>query len=130
MKERNSRYSQCVAIKDLGGHRARAKTNGLSRTTKGCKPNHEFELGLGRVLSGRLIAINKHIDGHVGVETVGSKIRKGGGRCGLIADAVGPFEIDIDFGNAVNGGGQYVGINLDVGESVYGVVHWANGILP
>lgn len=114
----------------MGGHSTVAKTDGLSGTTIGRKPNHEFELGLGRVLSGRLIAVNKHIDSNVGVEIVGSKIREGRRRCGLIADAVGPFDVDVDFGNAVHSGGNDVGINLDVGESVYRVVLWATGILP
>lgn len=123
-------HLQCVAVQRLSGNRTCGKADGLSSRADGSKPNHKFVLGLGRVLGSRLVAVDEHVDGNVGVEVISCEVGETRGNSSLVTNTVGPLEVYVDLGDTANGCREYIAVDLDIGESVNWVILRSRGVLP
>lgn len=101
----------------------------LGRWAEHAEPHHDFVLGAGAVLRLLLVAVEEHIDGDVGVDVIGGQFGLVGGGCNLVADAVGPVDVEVEFLHVVEADGQHL-VHHDVGESIHRIGLWARVELP
>lgn len=93
--QKTEKTVQGGGIDNLCVYDTRGITNGLRGIAVMSKPHHDFILG-DRAVSGIFFgAVEKHIDGNVGVECDGIKLRSVGSIFGCIAQGVCPRQVNI-----------------------------------
>lgn len=122
--------SQCSFVYDLGCDHSLCEANRLSTSTENGKPNHDFVFCLCVVLRLGLIAIQKHIDGHVGVDVVFSELHVVCRYSSHIAHPVCPLHVDFNMFQTLNFDWHNSIVDLDVRERVYWCAVWTWRILP
>lgn len=93
------------------------------------KPHHDFVLGAGAALRGHLVAVKEHINGDVGVDIIGGQFGLVGGGCDLVADTVGPMDVEVELLHVVEAHGQHL-VYHNIGEGIHRVGLWARVELP